>query len=90
MELTTGILIVFGLIVLAGVLLAVEVVPNEIAALAVVVLLVMMEPWTQISPSEALSGFASPATVTVLAMFILSEGVRRTGVVRRLGRRQLV
>lgn len=50
----------------------------------------MMEPWTQISPSEALSGFASPATATVLAMFILSEGVRRTGVVRRLGRRQLV
>ena len=86
MELTTGILIVFGLIVLAGVLFAVEIVPNEIAALAVVVLLVMMEPWTQISPSEALSGFASPATVTVLAMFILSEGVRRTGVVRRLGR----
>ncbi|MFB6099524.1 MAG: SLC13 family permease, partial [Salinibacter sp.] len=31
------------------------------------------------------SGFASSATVTVLAMFILSEGVRRTGVLRRIG-----
>jgi di/tricarboxylate transporter len=38
-------------------------------------------------PAEALSGFSSPATVTVLAMFILSEGVRRTGVVRLIGRK---
>ena len=32
-----------------------------------------------------LSGFASTATITVLAMFILSAGVRRTGVIQILG-----
>ncbi len=34
---------------------------------------------------RGLSGFSSTATITVLAMFILSEGVRRTGVIQRLG-----
>ena len=34
---------------------------------------------------SGLSGFASTATITVLAMFILSEGVQRTGVIQRLG-----
>nr|WP_245545332.1 SLC13 family permease [Halomicrobium katesii] len=32
-----------------------------------------------------LSGFASPATITVLAMFVLSAGVQRTGVIQVLG-----
>lgn len=36
-------------------------------------------------PEQALSGFASVATITVLAMFILSEGVQRTGVIQMLG-----
>ena len=34
---------------------------------------------------NGLSGFASTATVTVLAMFILSSGIQRTGIVQRLG-----
>ncbi|MEF8886545.1 MAG: SLC13 family permease [Haloarculaceae archaeon] len=35
--------------------------------------------------TRGLSGFASSATITVLAMFILSGGVQRTGVIQRLG-----
>jgi di/tricarboxylate transporter len=38
-----------------------------------------------ITPEEGLSGFANAATLTVLAMFILSEGVQRTGIVQKLG-----
>nr|WP_258560451.1 SLC13 family permease [Halorhabdus salina] len=34
-----------------------------------------------------LSGFASVATITVLAMFILSAGICRTGVIQILGRK---
>lgn len=34
---------------------------------------------------QGLSGFASTATITVLAMFILSDGVQRTGIVQILG-----
>jgi di/tricarboxylate transporter len=33
------------------------------------------------------SGFASAATITVLAMFVLSDGVQRTGIVQILGRK---
>ncbi|MUV90351.1 SLC13 family permease [Halapricum sp. CBA1109] len=35
--------------------------------------------------AAGLSGFASTATITVLAMFILSAGVRKTGVIQLLG-----
>ena len=36
---------------------------------------------------EGLSGLSNPATITVLAMFILSAGVQRTGLIDRLGRK---
>lgn len=85
-EFTLGIGIVLVLIGLAALLFGFELIPNEIAALGILVLLVLLEPWTQVGPAEALSGFSSPATITVLAMFILSEGVRRTGAVRLIGR----
>jgi len=38
-----------------------------------------------VSPQEALSGFSSPAVVTVWAMFIMSAGLTRTGIAHRLG-----
>lgn len=77
--------VVFALILTAGVLFATEWLPVEITALGVAVLLAVLGRWTGVTPTGAISGFASPATVTVLAMFILSEGVRRTGAVERLG-----
>jgi len=49
-------------------------------------LYVLHQPGDDISPvSQGLSGFASTATITVLAMFILSAGVQRTGVIQVLG-----
>jgi len=36
---------------------------------------------------EGLSGFSSPATITVLCMFILSTGVQRCGLIHLLGKR---
>ena len=51
-------------------------------------LVVLSDPETGASATErGLSGFASAATLTVLAMFILSDGVQRTGVVQILGRK---
>jgi di/tricarboxylate transporter len=38
-----------------------------------------------VSPSQALSGFSSPAVVTVWAVLILSAGLARTGVAGRIG-----
>ncbi|QLH76299.1 SLC13 family permease [Halosimplex rubrum] len=49
-------------------------------------LVVLSDPAEGVSATEnGLSGFASSATLTVLAMFVLSEGVQRTGVVQILG-----
>jgi di/tricarboxylate transporter len=39
-----------------------------------------------VNPTEALSGFSSPAVVTVWAVFILSGGLTRTGVANIIGR----
>jgi di/tricarboxylate transporter len=39
-----------------------------------------------VSPSEAVSGFSNSAVITVWAMFILSEGLTRTGIANILGR----
>src|SRR5690606_23979889 len=42
-----------------------------------------------ISPQEAFSGFANPAVVTVVAIFVVSEGLFQTGVADYLGLRIL-
>ncbi|MBV0925586.1 SLC13 family permease [Halomicroarcula limicola] len=47
---------------------------------------ILHQPGDGVSPlTQGLSGFASTATITVLAMFILSDGVQRTGIVQILG-----
>ncbi|QLH80577.1 SLC13 family permease [Halosimplex pelagicum] len=49
-------------------------------------LVVLSDPAEGLSATDnGLSGFASSATLTVLAMFVLSDGVQRTGVVQILG-----
>ena len=81
-ELSTGMLVVFALIVLALVLFIAAPVPIDVTAITVMVLLIVLEPWTEISPADGVAGFASAATITVLMMFVLSEGIRMTGAVQ--------
>lgn len=81
---TTGMVVVFAIAVGAFVLFASETVRVDVTALAVMVALMVLEPWTQIAPSEGVSGFSNEATIVILAMFILSGGIRRSGVVQRL------
>ena len=83
--LSTEMLVVFAIIFVAVVLFITQPIPLDVTALLVVVALVVLEPWTTITPSQGISGFASPATITVLMMFVLSEGIRRTGAVQLLG-----
>jgi di/tricarboxylate transporter len=77
--------LVFGLIAVALLLFVTEALPADVTAIAVLVALAVLEPWTGVGAREAIAGFASPATITILAMYILSAGVQRTGVVDRLG-----
>jgi di/tricarboxylate transporter len=79
--------VVFGLIGVALVLFVTEVIPMDVTAIAILVLVVALGRWTGITAEEGLSGFASQATITVLAMFILSEGIRRTGLLQIIGDR---
>jgi di/tricarboxylate transporter len=74
-----------------GVMVALMVAEPATATLAEAGLLegplyVLHQPGDGVSPlTQGLSGFASTATITVLAMFILSDGVQRTGIVQLLG-----
>jgi di/tricarboxylate transporter len=80
----TGIVVVLGLIAIVLVLFVTELIPVDVTAIGLMVGLILLEPWTKVGPSEGVQGFSNPATLTVLAMFMLSEGVRRTGVVQIL------
>ncbi|MFC4553215.1 MULTISPECIES: SLC13 family permease [Halorussus] len=82
-----GIVVVFAIVLIALALFATEPVPIDITAIGIMVSLMVLEPWTRVSPAQGVSGFASTATVTVLAMFVLSYGVQRTGAVQILGRK---
>jgi di/tricarboxylate transporter len=86
-SLSTDMLVVFAIIAVAVFLFITQPIPLDITALLVVVSLVVLEPWTTISANEGIAGFSSSATITVLMMFILSDGIRRTGAVRLLGER---
>ena len=81
---TVGTVLVFLLILVALVLFVTEPVPIDVTAIGIMVTLMILGPWTGISPREGISGFSNPATITILAMMILSEGVRRTGAIQRL------
>jgi di/tricarboxylate transporter len=98
---TPSIVFVSLLILLALVAFATEPVPVDITALGILVSLLVVEPVTRqlvavglfsapvvvfSDPTvQGLSGFANAATLTVLAMFVLSEGVQRTGIIQLLG-----
>jgi len=81
----SGAAVVFLLILVVLVAFVTEVVPNDVTAISVVAALVVLEPWTGVGARAAISGFANPATVTIMAMYMLSAGVQRTGIVERLG-----
>lgn len=84
---TMDMLVVLLVILGAIVLFVTEWVPIDVTAIAIMVTLIVLEPWTQISPSEGISGFSSSATITVLAMLILSAGISQTGIVQIVGRK---
>lgn len=59
-----------------------EKLPVDVVAILVLSSLLLLGV---VTPGEALSGFSSPATITVAAMFVLSAGLQRSGALRGLG-----
>jgi di/tricarboxylate transporter len=84
--LTTDIATVFGILLVAVVLFVTEQVRVDIVALTVLVALALTN---LVTPSEAMSGFANLAVITVWAVLILSGGLARTGVASVIGRQIL-
>jgi di/tricarboxylate transporter len=81
---TAGMALVFLITLVALVLFVTEPISIDVTAIGIMVVLIILGPWTGVSPSDGVSGFSNPATVTILSMMILSEGVRRTGAIQRL------
>jgi di/tricarboxylate transporter len=66
----------------AVVLMATELLRAELVAWFLVIALSLMGV---ITPQEAFTGLSNTAVITILAVFILTNGLRRTGVIRRVG-----
>ena len=77
-------LLLGGIVALAVFLFVTEKVGHDLVALLV---LVSLTATGILTPEEAIAGFSSTATLTVLAMFVLSAAVVRTGVVTMLANR---
>jgi di/tricarboxylate transporter len=83
MPFTVDMAIVIGVSVIALILFAFEVLaPDLVALFAVLAVLVT----GVVEPAAALSGFANPAVHTIAAMFVVSAGLLKTGVVESFGR----
>jgi len=81
----TEALLIFLLIAVALLLFVSEVIPNDTTAIGIMVTLAALGPRIGFTPRDAISGFASSATITIVAMYMLSAGIQNTGIVQRLG-----
>ncbi len=66
------------ILVVAMLLLITERLPVDLTSMGILVALILAEILT---PKEAIAGFATPAVITVGAMFLISKGMIRTGAV---------
>ena len=81
--LTPDIVLILFILATAVILLVTEWIPMEVTALLALGAVALTG---LVSPADALSGFSSPAVVTVWAVFILSGGLTRTGVANIIGK----
>ena len=77
--------VVCFLIILILILFIWEPLPIGIIAISIPVILIALKNWTRVSAEQALSGFSNNATITVMAMFVLSRGIQNSGAVQILG-----
>jgi di/tricarboxylate transporter len=68
-----------SILILALIAFIFEWLPVDLTALVVAIVLMLLG---LVTPEEGISGFSNSATVTVMAMFILSAGITKTGVVQ--------
>jgi di/tricarboxylate transporter len=79
---SSGILIVLGILIAAIVLFVADRYSPDIVALLVVLALILTR---SLSITDALGGFANPAVITIAAIFLITAGLTNTGVAARIG-----
>jgi di/tricarboxylate transporter len=77
-------LVALGVVAVAVALFAVERIPTEVSALALVVLLVATGLLTA---DEALAGFSSDTVIFIFALLAMTQGLEATGVMRAVSER---
>ena len=80
---TGDIAIVLGILAISLILFVSEIIRMDLVALLVLGALAITG---LVSPDDAFAGFSNSAVITVWAMFILSEGLTRTGIADIIGR----
>jgi di/tricarboxylate transporter len=73
------ILLTLTVIGVALVAFVAEWLPIDLTAITIALVLILLG---LVTPEEGISGFGNSATITVLAMFILSAGIARTGAIQ--------
>ncbi len=79
---TTEAWLTFAVLAGAVYLFVTEKLPVDVVAMLVLVSVLTLG---LVTPTEALSGFSSEATVTVAAMFVLSAGIQQSGILVGIG-----
>ncbi|ELS04523.1 di-/tricarboxylate transporter [Xenococcus sp. PCC 7305] len=74
-----AIFLTFSVLGLALIAFVFEWLPVDLTALIITIVLMLLG---LVTPEEGISGFGNTATITVMAMFILSAGVTRTGSIQ--------
>jgi di/tricarboxylate transporter len=80
-DMTWSIALIFALLIFALIVFALDLFPIGFVAFAIMGLILLLAPFLQITPDQAVSGFSNEATITVLAMFVLAGGIFQTGVI---------
>ena len=78
----TQLIITFAILAVAFILFLTEKLPADLVALLVAVALGVTGVLT---PQETFSGFSRSAVITIMAIFILTEALQRTGVAEQVG-----
>ena len=73
---------VVTVIVWALFLFTTEKFPVDITSMFIMIILIISG---LVTPEQGVSGFSNTATITVLCMFILSAGIKKTGVIHKIG-----
>ncbi|MEZ4712352.1 MAG: SLC13 family permease [Caldilineaceae bacterium] len=76
--------VVFLILVGALVVFALDRYPIDFVAFSILALMLVIGPWLGLELSEVVAGFSNTATVTVMAMFVLSAAIARTGMINWL------